>query len=205
MDYVTSARVYPASRDQDPSIKITYNDFGAFFSYGGDVRLDLSPTSAVGIIVQPVSTSESIGTIYGYNSSGTYVGIPVRDGFSLWLLEANGYFSIPVVQNQWNIYLGGGPDICLGKRDLSIGAAVANSPLSVTAGIQVAMGVSYMFEKDLGLRWEFKFRSPEFNTTSTFQSAYTDYNGLRVALPQTQYGKVNVDGTNFTLEAFYEF
>lgn len=205
VDYITSGRVYPASRDEDPTLKTAYNGFGGFVSFGGDVRLELSPTSSVGVILQPLTSSESIGTIYGYNSSGAYVGVPVKDGFTLWILEADGYFSIPVVPDQWNIYLGGGPDLCIGRRNLSIGNAVASTPLVISAGIQVATGISFIFSSNWGLRWEFKFRSPEFNTTSTFQSAYTEYNGLRVSLPQTQYGKVNVDGTNFTLGLFYEF
>ncbi|MCL5020812.1 MAG: hypothetical protein M1339_03935 [Bacteroidetes bacterium] len=203
--YVTSARVYPAPRDQDPTLKIAYNGFGGFLSFGGDVRLELSSTSAIGILFQPLASSESIGTIYGYNVNGDYVGVPVRDGFSLWVVEADGYFSIPIVQDQWNIYLGGGPELYFGKRNMSIGDADATTPLVVSGGIQVAMGISYMLSQNWGLRWEFKFRSPEFNTTSNFQSAYTEYNGLRVSLPGTQYGKVNVDGTNFTLGAFYEF
>ncbi len=204
-DYVTSARVYPAPRDEDPILSSSYNSFGGFFSFGADIRTILSRANSIGLTIQSLNTEQVVDVIHGYSPSGEYVGAPVKDGFKLWLLELNGYFSIPILGDEWNIYLGGGPALCFGRRNLEIGNAEAETPLAVSFGIQVATGVAYKFTDEWGLRAEMKFRSPEFNTTSSFNSPSTNYEGLQIALPGTQYGKVNVDGTNFTLGLFYEF
>jgi len=204
-DYTTSARVYPASRDADPTISTTYTDFGGFLSLGGDLRIILSGSNSIGLTVQHISHNEVVDAIYGYNSSGNYVGVPVSDGFSFWIAELSGYFDIPIVGKDWSIYLGGGPELSVGKRDLKIGDDDANTPSIAALGIQVVVGVSYKFAGNWGARWEMKFRSPEINTASSFSSSTTTYDGLTVALPQLQYGKVDVDGTNFMLGLFYEF
>lgn len=117
----------------------------------------------------------------------------------------NGYFNIPIVSGKWDIYLGGGPAVYLAKRNLQIGDAYATTPLVTAFGIQVAAGVTYKFNDQIGIRAEMKFRSPEFNTTSTFKSATTNYHGLEITLPEAQYGKIDLDGDDFTLGAFYEF
>ncbi len=204
-DFTTSARLYPAPRDEDPIIRSSYNDFGGFLSFGGDARLILSSSNAIGLTVQPLSMKQVVNNIYGYNTSGEYVGVPVHDGFNLWLFELNGYFSVPIGGDSWDIYLGGGPALYLGKRILEIGNAEASSTLATAFGIQAAAGVAYRFTDHWGIRWEMKFRSPEFNTTSTFNSAYTEYQGARVSLPPPLSAKMNVNGTDFTLGAFYEF
>ncbi|MCL5266495.1 MAG: hypothetical protein M1469_00130 [Bacteroidetes bacterium] len=204
-DYITSARIYPAARDADPVIRTTYNSVGGFLAFGGDVRLLLPKGNAVGITALPISVLNETGSIYGYNSSGEYVGAPIKDGFNIWLFELTGYFNIPVVDDRWNLYLGGGPSIYFGNRKVQIGNAEANTPVQSSIGIQICAGVSYMFASQWGLRGEMKAVSPEFNTTSTFGATSTEYNGLKVDLPRTLYGKVDVNGTDFTLGFFYEF
>ena len=204
VDFNTSARIYPASRDADPSINSTYNSLGGFLSPGADVRIALGRSNFVGITTQVMRTSQTLYNIYGYNGADTYVGVPVNDGLSLWLLELNGYFNIPILGERWNVYLGGGPGLYLGKRDLRIGNSEATTPTVFTGGIQVAVGLTFKLTSDLGIRTEMKFRSPDFNTTSSFNSTSTIYDGLRVSLPNTQYGKVNLDGDDFTLGIFWE-
>lgn len=204
-DYITSARIYPAARDADPVISTTYNDVAGFMSMGADFRLMLPKGNAVGLVVQPITILQKTSDIYGYNSTDAYVGVPVKDGFNIWLFELTGYFNIPVVDNRWNIYLGGGPSMYFGKRAVKIGNAEASTPTEASMGIQVCAGVAYKFTSHWGIRSELKAVSPEFNTTSTFGSSYTEYNGLKVDLPQTLYGKVDVNGTDFTLGLFYEF
>ena len=204
-DFTTSARIYPAPRDEDPIIRSSYNDFGGFLSFGGDARIILSRSNAVGLTIQSLSLKRNVNYIYGYNTLMEYIGVPIQDGFNLWLFELNGYFSIPVGGESWNVYLGGGPALYLGKRILEIGNAGATSILATAFGIQVATGVAYRFTDHWGIRGEMKFRSPEFNTTSTFGSAYTEYQGVRVSLPPPLSAKINVNGTDFTFGVFYEF
>jgi opacity protein-like surface antigen len=204
VDYTTSARIYPSSRDADPSINSAYNSFSGFLSPGGDIRVVLSRSNVVGLTIQYLAEKQTIYSINGYNEAGEYVGVPVNDGFSLWLIELNGYFNIPILGGKWNLYLGGGPALYLGRRNLEIGNSEANTPLVATGGIQVAAGVTFKFTDNLGIRSEMKFRSPEFNTASSFNSSSITYDGLRVTLPKTQYGKVNLDGDDFTLGLFWE-
>ncbi|HUI30008.1 MAG TPA: hypothetical protein VLX91_07315 [Candidatus Acidoferrales bacterium] len=204
VDYTTSARVYPASRDADPTISSFYNSFGGFPSPGADVRIVLNRSNVVGLAMEYLTEKQTIYDIYGYNQTGQYVGVPVNDGFSLWVAELNGYFNVPILGDRWNIYLGGGPALYFGRRNLQIGNAVANTPTVVTGGIQVAAGVTFKFADQFGIRAEMKFRSPEFNNVSSFGSPSTTYDGLEIPLPNTQYGKVNIDGTDFTLGVFWE-
>lgn len=204
IDFTTSARIYPAPRDADPSISSTYNSFNGFLSPGGDLRVILSRSNAIGLTMQYMTAKQTIYNIYGYDKANLYVGVPVNDGFSLWLAELNGYFNIPVLGERWNIYLGGGPALYLGRRNLEIGNAEASTNMTATFGIQVSAGVTFKFADHFGIRSELKFRSPEFNTTSTFNSPSTTYDNLEITLPGTQYGKVNLDGDDITLGVFWE-
>lgn len=203
-DLVTSARLYPASRDADPTISETYYGLGLFLSEGLDLRMSLNRSNSIGIVLQPLHLKKTTSTIYGYDRAGNYLGVPVNDGFTIYAVEVNGYFRIPVVGDAWSIYLGGGPAVYLGRRVLAVGNAEAVTPYATAAGIQVLAGVSFMFADHFGVRSELKFRSPELNTVSTFNSSYTVYDGVRVSLPGTLYSKVNVDGTDFTLGVFFE-
>lgn len=204
LDYTTSARIYPAARDADPSISSSYNSFGGFLSPGVNFRVVLSRSNIVGLSAQELSDKQTIYSLFGYDQAGHYVDVPVKDGFTLWVVELNGYFNIPILGERWDIYLGGGPAIYVGSRNLQIGNAEAVTPLQTTGGIQVSAGVSFRFADHFGIRSELEFRSPEFNTTSSFASPMTTYNGLQVALPGTQYGKVNLDGDDFTIGLFWE-
>ncbi len=204
-DFITSARIYPASRDADPVIKTTYNSIASFAAFGGDLRLILPKGNAVGLTILPINVLNETGSIYGYNSSGEYTGVPIKDGFNIWLFELTGYFRIPVVSDPWNLYLGGGPSVYFGHRIVQIGNAEAVTPTQSAVGIQICAGVSYRFVSHWGIRCEMKAVSPEFNSSSTFSSASTGYNGMKVDLPKTLYGKVDVNGTDFALGVFYQF
>jgi opacity protein-like surface antigen len=204
IDYTTSTRIYTNSRDQDPSISSSSNSLGGIVSGGIDLRFILTTADAIGFTFQPLNRKQEIYTIYGYNSYGNYFGVPVTDGFTLYTLELNGYFRLPVVSGKWSIYLGGGPAIYVGKRNLQIGDAKALTPLVTSLGIQVTAGVAYRLTDQIGIRGEMKFRSPELNTTSTFNSVSTTYNGLEMMLPKTQYGKIKLDGEDFTVGIFWE-
>ncbi len=168
------------------------------------MRIILNHSSVIGLTIQYLTARQTIYSIYGYDQTGQYVGVPVNDGFSLLLVELNGYFNIPILDGGWNIYLGGGPAHYFGRRNLQIGNSEANTPLVTAGGIQVSAGVPFKFTDYVGLRSEMKSRSPEFNTTSSFSSPTTTYNGTEVSLPKTQYGKVDLDGDDFTLGLCWE-
>ena len=74
IDYTTSARIYPASRDADPSINSDYNSFSGFLTPGGDIRIVLSRSNAVGVTIQYLKTQQTIYNIYGYNQTGQVCG-----------------------------------------------------------------------------------------------------------------------------------
>jgi len=201
-DYNTSAWLYPASRDDDPVVRTTYYDMGGFLSIGGEVRMNVSRSNMIGVLFQPLIYRKVTETIFGYDRAGNYVGVPVNDGFSIFVTEVNGFFNIPIVEGDWRIYLGGGPSFIYGRRELSIGSAAASTPYVSSFGIQVMAGASWNVSEVWGLRAEMKFRSPELNTASSFNSSSTTYNGVTVALPGTMYSKINVNGADFILSAF---
>ncbi|MGB9591112.1 MAG: outer membrane protein, partial [Candidatus Kryptoniota bacterium] len=168
IDYNTSARIYPSPYDIDPIIRSSYSDLKGFVSFGGEGRVLFSRSNSVGITFQTMASREQTRAIYGYDPNGNYVSVPIYDGFHLTLFEVNGYFNLPFGGDRWRIYLGGGPALYFGKRDYQIGSAQAAASTSTTFGIQVETGIEYKITSNIGLRAEMKFRSPQFNSTSTF-------------------------------------
>lgn len=204
IDYNTSARVYPSPYDIDPVIRSSYTDLKGFISLGGETRVLLSRSSSLGATFQIMASRQQTGSIYGYDSNGNYVGVPIYDGFRITLFEVNGYFNLPVGGDKWRIYLGGGPALYWGKRNYQIGEAQASASTSTSFGIQVETGIEYKLTPNMGFRAEMKFRSPQFNSTITFAHSSTTYNALTISLPPSSVARINVNGTDFIFGAFIE-
>ena len=166
------------------------------WGYGADARWRiLWDKFFIGISVEKIGALEVIPE---YSSANDIV-IPVNEGFELTALELSGYYIVPISSEQIRFYLGGGFGMYDGDRNYSV-AGVKEATVSTASniGIHVLTGIDYQLFSRLAVRFEIKFRDPNFDVTSKFDQQSVEYQGKRIQLPQgLTVTKINLYGVNY--------
>ena len=163
------------------------------FGYGADVRWNiLWDRFFLGFSTEKISSGQTTNLL-----SGT-VRIPYQEGFDLVALELSGYYIVPISSDHIKFYLGGGFGTYDGQRSLSIAGVNAETVSEKSyIGIHVMTGLDYQIYSRFGLRFEIKFRDPNFDVTSKFDQQSVNYLGTTILLPPEETVKVNLFGVNY--------
>jgi opacity protein-like surface antigen len=198
-NFTSSSRYYPSSM-QSSSIVYSYESYQTIddlFGYGLEVRYNYSEHIRIGLSAERVSGSTS----YLYRSSQ----IQMKSNFTMYIFEANGYYTIPLSGERFKFYIGGGLNMakCDNSDELaSIKSVTLSSP--VNFGIQALSGFEFFINKDLSARFELKFRDPIVENENKFNSSRTFYNQRFYNVPTNSYTtKINIDGLVFDLSFAY--
>jgi hypothetical protein len=200
-NYTSSTRYYPSSIPNSSSV-YTYENYETvnnLFGYGLELRYDYSEHIKIGLSVERISDFAN----YDHRT----LKIPVKSNFNMYIMEANGYYNIPLSGERFKFYIGGGLNIakCNSYDEIStIKSVLLNSPLNI--GIQALSGFEYFLNKDFSARWEIKFRDPIVENESRYNTSRIYYNDRYYTVSTKPYkSKVNIDGLVLDLSFAYHF
>jgi opacity protein-like surface antigen len=165
--------------------------------YGADLRWNiLWDRFYIGVSGEKIAGMDKWSVLYPQYG---YLAVPHQEGFEVTAVELSGYYVVPISSEEIRFYLGGGLGTYDGSRTFSI-AGVKTETISSASymGIHVMTGIDYRLHARIGLRLEIKFRDPHFDVTTKFEQPSAEYQGRRIALPQTEeVTKVNLFGVNY--------
>ena len=160
---------------------------------GADIRIRVSEPLIIGLSVEYIEITESAPNLTVFDSVSV-VTLLVEDGFKLIPVELTAYYQLPFSTERWKFLMGGGLAYYNGEFIRKVGdTAVSNVKKGTDFGIQVSVSMDYVPINQVVLRFQMKFRDPQFTVTS-----------------QNDQGepfdtKINMDGITFMLGAAIQF
>lgn len=203
--YTTSAEIYLNPNAVDPIIRNRSFDIEDVLNPSLDIRYRLSEPLIIGLNAEYMKTSQTgrnLTVLEGNNE----IRLETRDGYILVPIELSLYYQMPFSTAGFKFLMGGGAGMYVGEFTRQFGDTdVSTLERSSSFGMHVSMSMEYLPLERLGLRFEMKFRDPEFKVKSRYNKEIVNYNGTEIRILRDTFDtKVNVNGVTFLLStAFY--
>lgn len=190
--YLDASQIFLYPQSSDPVLRDETADIGSSFCYAGGYRFNLYPSIAVQLHAEYVS---------GRSSRSDQVGTVEKNGFDVWLLEADAVFTLPFSTRRFQMYVGGGGGMYLGRRIHSIAGVSAETVSSTPAvGIHVLVGAEYMLTEHLAVRADIIFRDPQISVENRFPQERVLSNGVEYPLRDEPFrSHINLNGNVYSL------
>lgn len=175
----------------NPSLDIRYK-FNEWFVLG--LNLEYMQKSAVGPNL----------TVFLANR---IVVFEVEDGFRVIPVELTAHYLFPFSTEQFVFMMGGGMGYYRGefiRKFSDVDLSIQQRQFAI--GIHVSASMDYMPLEFFSIRFEMKFRNPQYKVTSKYNKSIVIYQGEEIHLPDDAFEtKINVDGVTFTLGGVFHF
>lgn len=200
--YTTSAEIFLNPNSIDPVIRNSSFQINDVLNPALDIRFRLSEPLVLGLNAEYMNsnkTGRNLRVLEGNNE----LRLETTDGFQLIPIETSIYYLLPFSIENLKFLMGGGAGIYFGHFTRKFGdTEISTLENQVAFGIQVSISMEYLPLENVGLRFEMKFRDPEFKSRNKYNKNVINYNGAEITLLQDTFDtKVNVDGVTFLLGA----
>lgn len=203
-NYTTTAKIYLFPRSSDPLIRNFSFPLEHIFSPSFEARYKISDELYFTLCTEFMKT-EAPGRNLTATTGTVTSSIIVDDGFELIPVECNISYQLPFSTEVMKFNMYGGVGYYIGKMTRKFGNAALDLVDRKTAfGIQVGVSLDYFIRNNLSIFMGMKFRDPQFNVASKYNTEIVDYDGYTYFLPQDPFEtKINVDGVTFLLGTSY--
>lgn len=204
--YTTSAEIYLNPNAVDPVIRNRSFEIQDVLNPSIDLRYRISEPLIAGICVEYMKSSQSGRNLVVYEGNNE-IRLETEDGFILIPIEASVYYVMPFSTQAFKFLMGAGIGMYNGEFTRNFGDTDVSTIERQTAfGIQVSISMEYLPLDRAGLRFEMKFRDPEFKTRNRYNKDKVIYNGNEITILRNSFdAKINVNGVTFLLGAALYF
>ena len=204
--YTTSASIFLNPNASDIVLRNSSFDIEDIFNPGVDIRFRVSEPLILGLSVEYMNITETVLNLNVF-LGGSIVTIEVEDGFKLIPIEFTAYYLLPFSTEGFKFLMGGGLGYYNGEFIRKVGEAEVISVQEENAiGIHVSVSMDYIPINNVAVRFQMKFRDPQFTVTSHYSRTEVEYEGNVIILPEESFEtKINVDGITFMLGAAFQF
>lgn len=195
---IEDSRIFVSPQSPDAVERQRTTNLGATTGYGGSYRYRLWPSVAVqlhGEFVHERSGAQDLA------------GTRIENGFDIWLMELSGMFSLPFSSERFEMYVGGGAGVYVGRRSYAVAGVASETASSLPAfGIHILVGAEYLVTSQLGLRADVVFRDPQMSVENRFRQSAVQANGVTYALDTEPFlSHVNLNGNVYSLGVSWHF
>ena len=198
--YTTSAQIFLNPNASNLEIRNKSYTLESIWNPGLDVRYKFTHEFLVGLNVEYINKSGNAPNLTAFIGNQVVV-LEVEDGFRLIPIELTFYYYFPFSTEDFKFQMGGGLGYYYGKfrREFSdVDLEVVHRNTAV--GIQVSASMDYIIQKYLSVRFEMKFRDPQYTVKSKYNKTEATYQGNIIQLPEDAFEtKVDIDGLTFIL------
>lgn len=204
--YTTSAEIFLNPNSVDPIIRNKSFELQDILNPALDFRLRLSEPILIGLSVEFMKSSQTGRNLTVYEGNNE-IRLETEDGFVLIPIEATVYYQMPFSTHDFKFLMGGGVGMFIGEFKRNFGDTDVSTLQRQSAfGIHVSISMEYVPLERVGLRFEMKFRDPEFKTKNRYNKTKVNYNGSEITILRDTFDtKVNVNGITFLLGAAIYF
>jgi hypothetical protein len=198
--YTTSASIFLNPNASDVVIRNQSFVIEDILNPGADIRIRISEPLIIGLNVENIEITESSPNLSAF-VGGSVVRLNAEDGFRLIPIELTVYYLLPFSTEGWKFLMGGGVAYYNGEFIRKVGnTSVSNVNKEAEFGIQVSASIDYVPIDLVAIRFQMKFRDPQFTVTSQYDQQEIEYQGHTVILPEGSFEtKINMDGITFML------
>jgi len=204
--YTTSASIFFNPNASDIELRNSSFDVEDIYNPGVDIRFRVSEPIILGLNIEYINTKETAPNLNVF-LGGSIVTIEVDDGFKLIPVEFTAYYLLPFSTEGFKFLMGGGIGYYNGEFLRKVGEAdVINVQKENEIGIHVSVSMDYLPITQVVLRFQMKFRDPQFTVTSRYNRSEVEYQGNTIVLPEESFDtKINVDGITIMIGAAVQF
>ncbi len=204
--YTTSASIFLNPNSSDFELRNQSFDIEDIFNPGMELSYRVSEPLILSLNVEYIKKTKTAPNLNAF-LSGTIVTLDVEDGFFMIPFELTAYYVLPVSTQRFKFLMGGGAAYYYGEFIRKVGdAEVTNLEHDNAFGIHVSVTTDYVVTDYLFIRFQMKFRDPEFTVKSRYNKEEVEYQDHLITLPQEPFEtKVNIDGVTFLLGAAFQF
>jgi hypothetical protein len=198
--YTTSASIFLNPNASDVVIRNQSFIIEDITNPGADIRIRISEPLILGLNVEIIEITEPSPNLSAF-VGGSVVRLNVEDGFRLMPVELTAYYLLPFSTERWKFLMGGGVAYYSGEFIRKVGnTSVSNVHKEAEFGIHVSASLDYVPISFAVIRFQMKFRDPQFTVTSRYAQQEIEYQGHTVTLPGESFEtKINMDGITFVL------
>ncbi len=198
--YTTSASIFLNPNASDIVIRNQSFVIEDITNPAGDIRFRISEPLILGLnfeFIEITKPSPNLSAFVG----GSVLRLNVEDGFQLIPIELTAYYLLPFSTESWKFLMGGGVAYYSGEFIRKVGdTSVSNVNKEAEFGIHVSASLDYIPNSFVIIRFQMKFRDPEFTVSSRYDKQEIEYQGHTVTLPEETFEtKINMDGMTFML------
>jgi len=204
--YTTSASIFLNPNASDIVIRNQSFVIEDILNPGADIRIRISEPLILGLNVEYIDITESSPNLNAF-VGGSVVRLNVEDGFRLIPIELTAYYLLPFSTEGWKFLMGGGVAYYNGEFIRKVGNTnVSNVQKEAEFGIHVSASLDYVPINLVAIRFQMKFRDPQFTVTSQYDQQEIEYQGHTITLPGDSFDtKINMDGITFMLGVAVQF
>ncbi len=204
--YTTSASVFLNPNASDIVVRNESFHIEDIWNPGADIRFRVSEPLILGLNIEYIRTTESAPNLNVF-LGGSVIPLRVDDGFKLIPIEVYAYYLLPFSTEGFKFLMGGGIAYYNGEFIREIGETeVKNIKKEAAFGIHVSISMDYVPINDVAIRFQMKFRDPQFTVSSQYKQQEIEYEGNIIILPEGSFNtKINLDGLTFMLGAAFQF
>ncbi len=204
--YTTSASVFLNPNASDIVVRNGSFLIEDIWNPGVDIRFRVSEPLILGLNIEYIRITRSAPNLNVF-LGGSVVTLLVDDGFKLIPVELTAYYLLPFSTEGFKFLMGGGLAYYNGEFIREIGKAeVKNIKKEAAFGIHVSISMDYVPINYVALRFQMKFRDPQFTVSSQYEQQEIEYEGNIIILPEGSFNtKINLDGLTFMLGVAFQF
>ncbi len=204
--YTATSEIFFFPNSTDPVLRNSSFPVDDIYNSVADVRYGITDDVILGLSAEYIKKSTTGNNLTAFVGGNT-VAVTVENGFRLIPIELSLYYLIPFSTDKFKFLMGGGVGYYIGSLIRSVGdAEVVTKSRDNSFGIQVSVGMDYLFKNDFSFYFEMKFRDPQFEVISQFDKSETTLNGQQIQLPANPFEtKINLDGLVFIIGAALHF
>lgn len=204
--FTTSADLFLNPNSSDPTIRNQSFTLEDILNPGLDFRYRLTEEVIIGLNVEYMQKTTNAPNLIAFVGNDV-ISLEVQDGFRLIPVELSVHYLFPFSTEEFKFLMGGGMGYYHGEflRQFN-DAKLSVVERKFAVGIHVSATMEFMVINNVSLRFEMKFRDPQFNVKSRYTKTEVMYEGNVIHLPEEEFEtKVNVNGIAFVLGAVFHY
>ena len=204
--YTTSADIFLNPNSSDIVIRNKPFVVEDIINPSLDIRYKLNEWFVLGLNLEYMQKSAAGPNLTVFLANRIVV-FEVEDGFRVIPVELTAHYLFPFSTEQFVFMMGGGMGYYHGeftRKFSDVDLSIQQRQFAI--GIHVSASMDYMPLEFFSIRFEMKFRDPQYNVTSKYNKTTVIYQGEEIHLPDDAFEtKINVDGVTFSLGCVFHF
>ncbi len=196
--YTTSAEIYLNPNSSNSEVRNKSFTLENIWNPGIDFRYKFSKEFILGLNIEYIQKTAYAPNLTAFIGNQVFV-FEVEDGLDVIPIELTAHYYFPFSTEEFKFMMGGGLGYYIGefvRKFQGVDLEIAQRKFAL--GFHVSASMDYIIIENLSVRFEMKFRNPQYTVSSKYSKTEVTYQGNVIQLPENAFDtKVDIDGLTF--------